>query len=116
MNNIENTVYTLDYAPEKIVTGANVYYLRYPLRCLFEKEDNYFIIKSELIDIIGTGETEDEAEQNFAEEFDFIYHRYNELPDNKLSERIKVIKTFLNYIVENDYLKILKGKNILERK
>ena len=49
MNKIENTVYTLDYAPEKIVTGAKVYYLRYPLRCLFEKEDDYFIIKKEKI-------------------------------------------------------------------
>ena len=100
MNKIENTVYTLDYAPENIVTGTKVYYLRYPLRCLFEKEDDYYIIKSELIDIIRTGETEEEAEQNFAEEFDFIYKRYNELSDNKLSERIKVIKTFLNYMIE----------------
>jgi len=36
------------------------------------------------------------------------------VPDNRLSKRIKVIKTFLNYIVDkNDYLKILKEKNIL---
>lgn len=92
---------SLDYSPEIIVVGKKVYNLSFPLRCLFEKEDDFYIIKSELIDIIGTGKTEDEAEQNFAEEFDFIYNRYNELQENKLSDRIKIIKTFLNYIVKD---------------
>lgn len=92
---------SLDYAPDVIVAGKTVYNLTHPLRCLFEKEDDYYVIKAEMIDIIGTGETEDEAEKNFAEEFDFIYKRYNELPENKLSERIKIIKIFLNYLVKS---------------
>ena len=59
------------------------------------------MIQSELLDIVGTGETEDEAEINFAEEFSFIYKRYNELTDEKLSDRIVSIKTILNYLVKS---------------
>ncbi|MEQ9099049.1 MAG: hypothetical protein RIF36_28125 [Imperialibacter sp.] len=91
---------TLSYSPDVIVHNDTSYILNFPLRCSLEKEDDYYLIQSELLDIVGTGETEDDAELNFAEEFSFIYKRYNELEDSKLSGRITQIKSILNYLVK----------------
>jgi hypothetical protein len=91
---------SLEYAPEVIITKNKTYILKYPLRCLFEKEDDFFIIQSEMFNIIGTGITEDEAERSFSEEFDFIYQRYNSLDDTKLTNHNKLIKSILNQIVD----------------
>ena len=52
-----------------------------------------------MLDIVGTGQSIDEAEKNFSEEFHFIYQRYNELSDKKLGDRVKRIKTILNSLV-----------------
>jgi len=91
--------YVLGYAPKKIITGNTVYHLRQPLRSLFAKEDDYYIIESELLDIIGTGKNKEEARQSFADEFDFIYRRLNSLSDDQLTERNKLIKININNIV-----------------
>lgn len=87
------------FATDTINYGETTYLLAFPLRCKLEKEDNYFVIQSEMLDIVGTGKTIDEAENNFSEEFNFVYKRYNELPENKLGDRLKRIKTILNSLV-----------------
>ena len=92
---------SIDYSPEVLIYKDKIYSLNFPLRCLFDKEDDYYVIKCEILDIIGTGLTEDEAEQNFAEEFDFIYKRYNELPNESLSPRIQAIKSALSLYIKN---------------
>jgi hypothetical protein len=77
------------------------YILKYPLRCLFEKENDYYVIQSEILDIIGTGLTVDEAEFSFAEEFNYIFNKLNSLNDDQLTEHNNQIKLFLNsYIKE----------------
>lgn len=76
------------------------YILKFPLRCHFEKEDDYFVIHSEMLDIIGTGKTEDEAELSFAEEFDYLYHRLNELPEEQLSSHFNMVKSFINQMID----------------
>ena len=91
---------SLDFAPDIIITNKRKYYLNYPLRCLFEKEDNYYVIQSEMLGIIGTGDTEDEAEKAFYEEFDFIYQRYYSLEENQLTNNVRMIKTILNQLVK----------------
>ena len=53
-----------------------------------------------MLDIVGTGKTIDEAENNFSEEFNFVYTRYNQLPETKLGDRLKRIKTILNSLVQ----------------
>lgn len=93
--------FELGYAPEKITTGNTVYHLRQPLRSLFAKEEDYYIIKSELLDIIGTGKSHEEAVQSFSEEFDFIYNRLNALNNDQLTERNKLIKININNIVRD---------------
>jgi hypothetical protein len=89
----------LSYCTDTIVHKETVYELYSPLRCKLYKEDDYFLIESEQLGIIGTGLSEDEAEKNFAEEFNYIYNRYKELPDSKLSDKIKRIKKILQAIV-----------------
>lgn len=87
------------YAFDTIVFEKICYMLAFPLRCKIEKEDGYYVIQSEMLDIVGTGKSIDEAEKNFAEEFHFVYHRYNQLSEKKLSDRIKRIKTIINSLV-----------------
>ncbi|HCM59793.1 MAG TPA: hypothetical protein DIS74_05385 [Bacteroidales bacterium] len=92
--------FSLEYAPDVIVTETKNYILKYPLRCLFEKEDDYFVIQSEMLGIIGTGLTEDEAEKSFTEEFDFICNRLKTLDDNSLTNHNRLIKNILTQIID----------------
>ncbi len=92
---------TLAYSPTVIVHNETVYNLQFPLRSSLENENDYFVIHNEMLEIIGTGVTEDDAERNFAEEFDFIHERYNQLNDNQLSEKLSTIKLFLKHLVKS---------------
>jgi hypothetical protein len=100
MNTYSGNKFSLEYAPVVILAGTVKYFLKYPLRCLFEKEDNYYIIQSEMLGIIGTGLTEDDAEKSFAEEFDFMYNKLNSLDVNSLTNHNKLIKNIITQILE----------------
>jgi hypothetical protein len=100
MDTYSKTKYSLEYAPDLVIAGDTKYFLKFPLRCLFEKEDNYFVLHSEMLGIIGTGLTEDEAEIAFGEEFDFIYERFNSLDNDSLTDHNRLIKSMLNQIIE----------------
>ena len=106
-NNIEEVISTaqhsLSYSPEIINVNKKQYILNFPLRCLFEKEEDFYVINNEQLDIIGTGETQDEAEQNFNEEFDYLYNRLNSLKDSQLNKRLLRIKSVLNSFVKQVY-------------
>lgn len=91
---------SLQYAPTEISTNEIRYKLKYPLRCLFEKEDDFYVIHSELLGVVGTGLTEKEAEHFFSEEFDYLYKKLNSLEDKKLTKHNQFIKTILNQLVE----------------
>lgn len=100
MNTYSGNKFSLEYAPNVIVAGTVKYILKYPLRCLFEKEDNFYIIQSEMLGIIGTGLTEDKAENSFAEEFDFMFNRLNSLEASLLTNHNLLIKNIITQIVE----------------
>ena len=100
MNTYSGNKFSLEYAPVVIVAGTVKYFFKYPLRCLFEKENNYFIIQSEMLEVIGTGLTEDDAEKSFAEEFDFMYHRLNSLEATSLTNHNLLIKNIIIPIIE----------------
>ncbi len=87
------------YAFDTIELYNKVYILAFPLRCKIEKEEDYYVIQSEMIDIVGTGKTIDDAAKCFSEEFHFVYNRYNELTDKKMGDRPRRIKTILNSLV-----------------
>ncbi len=91
----------LSYAPDEIVFNDKVYALNSPLRCLYEKENEFYVIKSELLGIMGTGHTEEDAEYNFFQEFDFIYTRFTDLPFVKLSPENKKVKILLDFLVKS---------------
>jgi len=92
---------SLEYAPEVIVSEIRVYHLNYPLRCLFAKEENYYVIQSEMLGIIGTGSTRQAAEESFSEEFDYIFQKYNSLEDSELTNNVRIVKSFLNHCVNH---------------
>jgi len=92
--------FSLEYAPTVVVSGTTKYILKYPLRCLFEKEDDFYIIQSEMLGIIGTGLTEDDAENSFAEEFDYMYKRLGLLGSESLTNHNLLIKSIITQIVE----------------
>lgn len=89
----------LSYSTDKVLHKGKLYELYSPIRCKFSQEADYFLIESEQLGIVGTGKTVQEAENNFAEEFDYIYNSYNQLPDHQLSEKINRIKKVLNAII-----------------
>lgn len=90
----------LSYSPDTIVSSQRIYSLYAALPSNLSQEDKYVMIENEMLGIVATGKTEEEAEQDFAHEFDFIYQRYNQLTDDQMTERIKHIKTLLNTIVK----------------
>lgn len=90
----------LSYSTKKIKYNKHKYELSSLLRCLFLKENGYYIIQNELLDIIGTGNSQDEAEQSFFKAFDYCYMRYNN-PTIKLSRRLIGIRDILRAIVKS---------------
>jgi hypothetical protein len=91
----------LAYSPVIIAHNRVVYDLHFPLSSSLKKEEDFYVIHNEMLEIIGSGENQDAAEKNFAEEFDFIYRRYNQLADDQLSEKLRTIKMFLKYLVKS---------------
>lgn len=90
---------SIAYSTKFINYMEKVYKFNYPLYSYFGKEEDYYIIINEQLDITATGKDEMEAKINFAEEFDHIYQRYNELPDEMLSPRLLTIKNTINNLV-----------------
>ncbi len=92
---------SLDFVTDLINCENRKYVLKNPLRCLFEKEDDYFIIQSELLGIIGTGRTQEEAEKSFSLEFDFLYNRLQTLQNEQLTHHNQLIKNIIREMVVN---------------
>lgn len=99
LNSYSKDKFSLEYAPTIIVGVSMKFLLKHPLRCLFQKEGDYFVIQSEMLDLIGTGITENDAEKSFGEEFEYIYQRLNSLQDDELTNHNQLIKSILNSIV-----------------
>ncbi|RIV21257.1 hypothetical protein DYU11_17715 [Fibrisoma montanum] len=91
---------SLSLAPDIIVSSTHTFTLFSPLRCLLEKEDDYYVMTCEILDLVGTGLTIEEAEQSFAEEFEYIYNRYNSLSNAELTKRLQSVKAILNALVK----------------
>jgi hypothetical protein len=91
----------LSFAPTFLVTLEKVYHFHSPLLCIVIKENDHFVIQNEMLDIYASGSTIDEAEMDFAKEFDASYNWFKNTPDDKLSERLLRGKRMMeNYIKE----------------
>jgi len=100
-NEIKYESHSLSYSPAIIKVDNRQYILNYPLRCLFEKEEDHFIIKNESLDIYAVGKTGDDVESDFNEEFDNLYKTLNSLTENQLTLRMNDIKKFINLYVNH---------------
>ena len=87
------------YKVQRVKVENRVYILHSPLLNQIEKEDNYYVIRNLLLDIVATGKTQMEAEMSFGEEFDYVYRNYNSYSDDQLTDRLKRIKIFINNMV-----------------
>lgn len=92
---------SLSFSPDVININSKQYILKYPLRCSYEQEDSYYVIQYELLDLIGTGPTSDEAEKSFNEEFDFLYTKLSSTPNKKLSRHLQKVKSFFEELVQS---------------
>lgn len=101
MNLYTQDKYSIEYSPTIIVCGTNKYILEHPLRCLFEKEDDYYVIHSEMLDIIATGYSQDEAEDAFGAEFEYVYNLLNSHSDTQLTKHNLFIKNAINKLVKS---------------
>lgn len=96
-----NESISICYAPEIIESENKVYHLNFPIRCNLEHEDDQYFISCEMLDIFSSGATQNEAQENFNIEFDFVYSRYIELDDEELSNKNLNIKKLLIYFVRS---------------
>jgi hypothetical protein len=64
-------------------------------------ENGVYLIQNEMIDIIGTGDSQEEAELSFKEEFDYLYNRLNDFDGNHLTERMQNIKNSFKIFIES---------------
>ena len=87
------------YKPTDIAVNGKRYMIS-GLLAEFFIEDGYYVLKCDLLDIVGTGDTEEEAKVSFADEIDYIYTTYLTLPDEKLSSRLLEIKRILPFIIK----------------
>ena len=94
----------ISYSFENIKHDNKTYELYDLLHCKVERDDeDGYAIKSEMLDIIGKGDTEDEAAKDFQENFDTLYIYSNEQNDGTLEERPLRIKKLLNLLVKALY-------------
>ena len=100
-NEIKYESHSLSYSPSVIAIDDRRYVLNYPLRCLFEKEEDHYIIKNESLDIYAVGKTVDDVETDFNEEFDNLYKTLTSLSESQLTTRMNDIKKFMNLYVNH---------------
>ncbi len=101
INTIKKDGHSISYTPDFIIANNRKYIFNSSPVSLLQKEKDHYIIKNDLLDIYAVGETEAEAENDFAEEFDYLYQRLNSLSDTNLSDRFIAIKNFINYFVKD---------------
>jgi hypothetical protein len=91
---------TLSLKLSKIETGNRVYLFNYPVLFQISQEGNGTIIESEQLDIYAAGKTITEAKNELSNQFDHSYGRLNELNDDQLSQKLLLVKEYLNFIIK----------------
>lgn len=95
---VEN--HSLAYCLDEININNRKYIFHYSLVSIFEKEDGYYVVRNNQLDLIGTGESEIDAQHSFIEEFDYLFNKLNSLDDSKISKHLLRVKYILNDIVK----------------
>ncbi|MEP7323400.1 MAG: hypothetical protein ABI761_15855 [Saprospiraceae bacterium] len=90
----------VEYSTSTIVCTERIYELKFPLLSTMDKSDDKVTIENSFLNIYAMGGNLTEAEAEFAEDFDYLFTRYNELGEDQLTDNVKVVKAFLNHIVK----------------
>lgn len=90
----------LSYSPDIIISEKREYILHSSLPSKLSLKEKFYVIENDMLGIVATGITEEEAEADFAKEFDFIYQRYNELSEDEMTVRVRRIRILINSIVK----------------
>ncbi|MFC5191221.1 hypothetical protein ACFPIK_05545 [Algoriphagus aquatilis] len=84
---------------EEIDFEIKRYKLSHPIYCEIEITQDGVLLQNEDLGIFVFEDSLENAKQEFSKEFDFIYNRYNEIEDEKLTSDVLNIKKLLNIIV-----------------
>ena len=96
--------------PLNFTVNNKHYILKLRLVCKLEKEENYYLITNEEIDITATGLTIEETFNDFYEDFDFLYSNF--LKDGQLSNRLIKIKSIMDNLVETVVPNVKQKKSL----
>lgn len=95
----KNTALSLRF--DSIETDKRIYVLSNEVffNVVEDKKDS-FIVENTLLDIYAYGKNRQEAELDIFSQFDYLYQRVAQLPDEKLSAHLQKAKATVNLIVE----------------
>lgn len=96
-----STVVNLSHKLNKIEFKGTTFNLYSPIFCTLNKEDGYFLLRNDLLDISASGLTIKDAEYEFSENFYYCYYRFNDLSDEKLSSNLVRVKAIINILVSS---------------
>ncbi|TKK65423.1 hypothetical protein FC093_20140 [Ilyomonas limi] len=86
---------------EQIVTLERKYLFNAPVFFQFYPEGKGIIIENEQLDLFAAGKSLEEAKFDLFQQFDFSYQRFSQLEDEKLSLRLRKVKTYYKLIVKD---------------
>jgi hypothetical protein len=73
--------------------------LKKKVSCFIQKEEDYYLLTNNELDIISAGTNPTDAISNFSKDFNYLYQRLNGLEDDQLSDRLQGIKKEINKYV-----------------
>jgi hypothetical protein len=97
-----NAATEISYSYPTITHDGRTYVLYDLFHCKVEREDESgYSIKSEMLDIVGNGETEEAAAKSFEQAFDALYRRFDEQTDDVLNDEKQArIKKMLPLLIK----------------
>lgn len=84
---------------DKVETATSIIYLKKPIFFEIHKEGKGFIIENEQLELYAAGASIEDAKMDLFNQFEYNYHRLNELGAKKLGKSLNEARLFYNLIV-----------------
>lgn len=97
---LDSHLFKVAYLPNEIIANETHYSLNNPVTCLIAQEYDAWIIDCDDLDIHCAGSSYDEVIEEFHVEFDYLYKRLIDEPENKLGNSFKQVKKRLIELVK----------------
>lgn len=85
----------------KIQSDDRVYVLKHPELFKVSEEGKGVLLENERLDIFAAGRSIEEAQDDMFYQFDAMYQRFLQLPDEKLSDRLLEVKKYYQFIIQS---------------